>query len=81
MCCNLKGFSKTCSDAGIVDKPEDFARFVRDFNMGDPLCYFVDAGLGKECSDDKLRGTYVPAAQQDELTPPFQTQVFGHLLK
>ncbi|KAI4146145.1 MAG: hypothetical protein L6R39_003562 [Caloplaca ligustica] len=55
VCCNLKGFSKTCSDAGIVDKPEDFARFVRDFNMGDPLCYFVDAGLGKECSDDKLR--------------------------
>ena len=55
VCCNMKGLSRACSDNNIIEKPEDFQLFIRGFNMGDPNCYFVDAGSGKECSDDKLR--------------------------
>ena len=60
--CNLKGFSKTCCDADIVDKTEDFVRFVRGFNMSDALCDIVDAGSGKECADEKLRGLAAPSS-------------------
>ena len=58
VCCNLKGLSKTSSDNGVGEKPEDFQLFVRGFNMGDPMCYFVDAGSGKECTDHKLRDLF-----------------------
>ena len=58
VCCNLKGLSKTYVDANILEKPDDFTHFVRGFNMGNSLCYMVDAGSGKECSDDKLRGIF-----------------------
>lgn len=67
VCCNLKGLSKTCSDAAILEKPEDFQQFARGFNMGDPMCYLVDAGSGKECSDDKLRGMFVIVEQGETL--------------
>lgn len=56
VCCNIKGTSKLYVEQKILDKTEDFAHFVRGFNMGNPLCLMVDAGSGKECSDHKLRG-------------------------
>jgi hypothetical protein len=30
--------------------------FVRGFNMGHPMCDFIDAGDGKEGADSKLKG-------------------------
>lgn len=54
---NMKGISKLYCDANILDQREQFERFARAFNMSHPLCDFVDAGSGKECSDDKIRGT------------------------
>ncbi|EGE85048.2 CCCH zinc finger DNA binding protein [Blastomyces dermatitidis ATCC 18188] len=51
---NLKGLRRTYQ-AHILDDENEFELFVRGFNMGHPLCSFVDAGAGKECSDDKIR--------------------------
>lgn len=53
---NMKGLGKIYYDAKILEQREQFDRFARAFNMGHPLCDFVDAGNGKECSDDKIRG-------------------------
>ncbi|KAL8698943.1 MAG: hypothetical protein Q9201_006289 [Fulgogasparrea decipioides] len=53
---NMKGLSKLYCDADILDQREQFETFARAFNMNHPLCDYVDAGNGKECSDDKIRG-------------------------
>lgn len=53
---NMNGLNKTYCDSSILEQRENFGRFVRGFNMGHPLCDFIDAGNGKECSDDKIRG-------------------------
>ncbi|PGH06284.1 hypothetical protein GX51_02481 [Blastomyces parvus] len=52
---NFKGLRRTYQEAHILDDEDEFELFVRGFNMGHPLCDFVDAGAGKECSDDKIR--------------------------
>lgn len=53
---NMTGLSKVYYDANILR--ENFGKFARSFNMSHPLNDFVDAGNGKECSDDKIRGKY-----------------------
>jgi hypothetical protein len=54
---NLKGLAKVYKDAHIgTDHVLD--EFVRGFNMADAMCDFVDAGNGKECSDEKVKGMY-----------------------
>lgn len=53
---NMNGLNKRYCDSNVLEQREDFGRFVRGFNMGHPLCDFIDAGNGKECSDDKIRG-------------------------
>lgn len=57
---NMKGLSKTYCDAKILEEREHFERFARAFNMAQPLCDFVDAGNGKECSDSKIRSKSCP---------------------
>jgi hypothetical protein len=58
---NLKGLAKTYKETEILPPSAWFEDFVRGFNMGDPMCDYVDAGNGKECSDEKIKGTrYVP---------------------
>ncbi|KAI9830817.1 MAG: hypothetical protein M1819_005342 [Sarea resinae] len=52
---NIKGLSRTYREANILDRHTDFESFVRGFNKGHPLCDFIDAGDGKECSDVKIR--------------------------
>ena len=58
---NMKGLCKLYCDAKILDQRESFESFVRAFNMNHPSCDFVDAGNGKECSDDKVRGRWQPS--------------------
>lgn len=48
--------SKAYKDANIVPEQYSFEEFVQEFNMADPLCDYVDAGTGKECSDEKIKG-------------------------
>ncbi|PGH34035.1 hypothetical protein GX50_03182 [[Emmonsia] crescens] len=55
---NLKGLRRTYQEAQILDDENEFELFVRGFNMGHPMCDFVDAGAGKECSDEKIRETF-----------------------
>ena len=50
---NVKGLAKTYKEMEIMPK---FDEFIRGFNMGDALCDFIDAGNGKECSDEKVKG-------------------------
>ena len=57
--CNMRGLSKTYVGAGVLQHKEDLGRFIHGFNMVHPLCDFIDAGDGKECSDDKIRGETV----------------------
>lgn len=54
---NIKGLAKTYKETDILRQPAFFDDFVRGFNMGDPTCDYVDAGNGKECSDEKIKGT------------------------
>ncbi|KAK4690621.1 hypothetical protein P7C71_g6210, partial [Lecanoromycetidae sp. Uapishka_2] len=46
---------ETYIDANFLNQREAFASFIRGFNMAYPLCDFIDAGNGKECSDFKIR--------------------------
>jgi hypothetical protein len=53
---NIKGLASAYSYNKILDSADDFYKFVRGFNMGYPMCDFVDAGDGRECADSKLKG-------------------------
>jgi hypothetical protein len=53
---NMKGLASTYCNNKILNCAEDLHTFVRGFNMGHPMCDFVDAGDGKECADSKLKG-------------------------
>ncbi|PGH14546.1 hypothetical protein AJ80_05866 [Polytolypa hystricis UAMH7299] len=55
---NMRGLGRVYQDTGILDHAQDLECFVRGFNMGHPMCDFVDAGTGKECSDEKVRETF-----------------------
>jgi hypothetical protein len=52
---NVAGLSKTYTVHGILSEPT-FVEFIRGFNMGETMCDYVDAGTGKECSDEKVKG-------------------------
>lgn len=54
---NIQGLAKTYYEAGILSGPATFLEFVRGFNMANNQCDFVDAGNGKECADEKIKGT------------------------
>lgn len=53
---NLRGLAKAYVDTEVLKDRDDLDQFVRGFNMGDQLCDFVDAGNGKECADEKVKG-------------------------
>lgn len=53
---NTRGLAKTYKESGILGQTAFLEDFIRGFNMGDAMCDFVDAGTGKECSDEKVKG-------------------------
>ncbi|KAK1978457.1 hypothetical protein LZ30DRAFT_728836 [Colletotrichum cereale] len=55
---NLKGLAKTYTELGTILDPSVLYEFVRGFNMTNPMCEFVDAGNGKECADEKMKGNF-----------------------
>ncbi|PWY96343.1 hypothetical protein BO94DRAFT_580200 [Aspergillus sclerotioniger CBS 115572] len=55
---NVPGLMKACREANILRSNEALDPFIRGFNMENPLCDFIDAGNGKECSDVKIRATF-----------------------
>ncbi|KAK1531790.1 CCCH zinc finger DNA binding protein [Colletotrichum paranaense] len=55
---NLKGLAKTYTEMGIIPDPSVLDDFVRGFNMWNAMCDFVDAGNGKECTDEKLKANF-----------------------
>lgn len=52
---NVKGLAKTYREEKIVSE-STFEDFIRGFNMGDAMFDYIDAGNGKECSDEKVKG-------------------------
>lgn len=70
---NVKGLGKTYKDANVLPRSECLNEFIRGFNMGDALCDYVDAGIGKECSDEKVKGESVfpMSSAQDFPRPSF----------
>jgi hypothetical protein len=55
---NQEGLSKVYVDNTILETASQFVPFVRGFNSH-ALCDYIDAGKGKECSDEKLRGMLI----------------------
>ncbi|KAK4077221.1 hypothetical protein Purlil1_12435 [Purpureocillium lilacinum] len=53
---NAKGLASAYDKANLPDESLSLNNFIRGFNMGNALCDYVDAGDGKECSDEKLKG-------------------------
>ena len=53
---NVKGLSKVYKDSNLLPEYYSFEQFIQGFNMVEPLCDYVDAGTGKECSDNKIKG-------------------------
>lgn len=53
---NCQGLARTYEEMGVLPQTAVFNDFVRGFNMGDTMCDYVDAGNGKECSDEKVKG-------------------------
>lgn len=54
---NVSGLSQTYVRQGIIPNVSVFHDFVRGFNNGHNMCDYVDAGNGKECADEKVKGT------------------------
>lgn len=59
---NLKGLAKTYTEMGLLPDPRVLEEFVRGFNMRDAMCDFTDAGNGKECTDEKMKGVLIQAS-------------------
>lgn len=57
---NVKGLAKTYKEKEILAESASLDEFIRGFNVGDAICDFVDAGNGKECSDEKVKGKARP---------------------
>ncbi|RAR07781.1 CCCH zinc finger DNA binding protein [Stemphylium lycopersici] len=55
---NTKGLAKIYKESGILGQTALLEDFIRGFNMGDAMCDFVDAGTGKECSDEKVKAMF-----------------------
>ncbi|KAI5460831.1 hypothetical protein BGZ63DRAFT_358947 [Mariannaea sp. PMI_226] len=53
---NVKGLVKKYKEMEVLTETT-FDEFVRGFNIGDVMCDYVDAGNGKECSDEKVKAT------------------------
>lgn len=53
---NFKGLARAYCDAQVIGNPTELGNFVNGFNKEDALCDFVNAGDGKECADEKLKG-------------------------
>ena len=65
---NTRGLEKLLDNDIGDGPPVVIDRFVRDFNMANPLSDFIDAGNGKECADEKLRGEGLPSCLMLNLT-------------
>ena len=57
--CDIRGLSQTYVMANVLEEKENLERFVHGFSMAHPLCDFIDAGDGKECSDNKIHGKFL----------------------
>jgi len=57
---NTKGLASAYCYNKILDGVDDLVMFICGFNMGYPMCDFIDAGDGKECADSKLKGNVKP---------------------
>jgi hypothetical protein len=55
---NLKGLSKKYRE--LMPDSAPFEDFVRGFNTVHPTCDYIDAGCGKECADEKIKGELPP---------------------
>jgi len=53
---NLGGLARAYYDAKLLGNPAELSIFVNGFNKEDALCDLVNAGDGKECADEKLKG-------------------------
>jgi hypothetical protein len=53
---NVRGLASAYVKAGILSDPTTLDDFIRGFNMNNAFCDFVDAGNGKECADEKVKG-------------------------
>lgn len=64
---NIKGLAKTYKQVGVLSDASLFDEFVRGVNMGYSLCDYVDAGTGKECSDEKVKSKYTSRRAKYEM--------------
>ncbi|KAK4075231.1 hypothetical protein Purlil1_12721 [Purpureocillium lilacinum] len=55
---NAKGLASAYDKASLSDESLSLDDFIRGFNMGNALCDYVDAGDGKECSDEKVKAIF-----------------------
>jgi hypothetical protein len=64
---NVGGLARAYYDAKVLGHAAELGIFVNGFNKEDALCDLVNAGDGKECADEKLKGkTYCgPKSKSD----------------
>lgn len=53
---NVGGLARAYYDANVLGFPTELNIFLNGFNKEDALCDLVNAGDGKECADEKLKG-------------------------
>jgi hypothetical protein len=75
---NLQGLAQSYQNSGLLSNGQTLEEFVRGFNMGDPLCDYVDAGNGKECADEKVKGKFSNRTASE--TPLTCSALFRHHL-
>lgn len=54
---NLQGLANKLQACGIIMNPNEAFAFGRAFGLAQPLFSFIDAGMGKERADHKIRET------------------------
>ncbi|RDW58442.1 hypothetical protein BP5796_12372 [Coleophoma crateriformis] len=70
---NTAGLASAYLYNKILFGMDNLKLFICGFNMGHPMCDFVDAGDGKECADTKLKAWF----NQDMADVQCQAVVFG----
>ncbi|CZT41159.1 uncharacterized protein RSE6_00870 [Rhynchosporium secalis] len=76
---NIKGLASAYFFNKVLERQDDLSMFIRGFNMGHPMCDFVDAGDGKVCADAKLKAPVGDNLEKDRIVliegPPFAKEL------
>ena len=78
---NVQGLERVYKETNTLPHSASFWDFIRGFNKGDPMFDYVDAGTGKECSDEKVKGEKIVSGRVLVAKRACAFLAFGELMR